>query len=75
MRDDGWNWIGCSVYHWDVDCSIFEAVVESLLRELRRLESFFLLVPILELPSAFCSEVVDRMCERDELLFLQKIHY
>lgn len=62
MRGDDWICIGSGiVYHWLVGCSVFELFAESLLRELRRLVSFFLFVPVLELPRALCKEVVDSM--------------
>lgn len=62
--------ISVVVYHWLVGWSVFVTVAVSLFRELLRFESFFLYVPGLGLPKAFCKEAVDKICERTEL-FLQ----
>lgn len=75
VTDDATCWIelwdiSVVVYHWLVGWSVFVTVAESLFRELLRFESFFLYVPGLEFPNAFCKEAVDKMCERMEL-FLQ----
>lgn len=69
----GWH-ISAVVYHWLVGCSVFVTAVESLFRELLRFASFFLYVPGLGFPSAFCREAVDNICERMEL-FLQNEKY